>query len=118
MTEQLLTRGSQAGVVVAGGANSDTDIYCVGDSTLVVQLDATGAASGDWDVDVIPFGADNTTLGAVGIQPDSSSGPTHVGGRITFYARYNVQGLERVRIRFRNTTGGNLTVTRSSWRLQ
>lgn len=113
-----LNKGSQAGVAIAGGgANNDTDILCVDRSTLVVQVDMTGAAVGDLGVQLNPYEADNATIMPVSIPPIRTIGPNLSGGHDYFYAEYDVSGLDKVRLRITNNNAGAQTITRSSWRL-
>lgn len=115
--ESLLTRGKQAGAAIAPAANNDTDILCQGDSTLTVEADMTGAASGDLTVQVLPFEADATTLAGVAIAPVTATGPTFAAGRVTYIAQFDVTAYDKVRIRLTNNNVGAQTVTRASWRL-
>jgi hypothetical protein len=112
-----LTRGNVPAGAVGATTNVDTDIMCVGDDNLIVQLDANGAANGDWTVQVTPYESDNTTPSGVDIPAASSAGPTFAGGKVTFFGRFDVRGVEKVRLRIRNTTAGALNLNRASWRL-
>lgn len=113
----LLTRGRVEAQAVGAASNYTIDLLCGGDSTLVVQFDGDGAASTDWTVQVVPFEADNTTVGGVAVQPVSTQGPTFAGGRSTFYGQYDVTAFDKVRIVITNTTAGARNINRASWRL-
>lgn len=115
--ETLLTRGKTAGQAIGATSNDDTDILCQGDSRLTVEVDMTGAASGDLAVQILPFEADATTLLGIALAPVRSTGPTFAGGRVTYTADFDVSGYDKVRFRMTNTTAGALVVTRKSWRL-
>jgi hypothetical protein len=115
--ESLLTRGKQAGVAIANAANNDTDILCQGDSTLVLEVDMTGAAAGDLSINVFPFEADGVTVMGVAIAPITSTGPTLLTGHVYYIAQFDVSGYDRVRIRLTNNNAAPQTLTRASWRL-
>lgn len=113
----LLTRGKQAGAAIGPAANNDTDILCQGDSTLVVEVDMTGAAAGDLTVQVLPFEVDAVTLMGVAIAPVTSTGPTLAGGHVYYIAQFDVTAYEKVRFRITNNNVGAQAVTRANWRL-
>lgn len=115
--ETLLTRGKTAGQAIGATSNDDTDLLCQGDSRLTVEVDMTGAASGDLVVQIIPFEADAVTLLGIALSPVRSVGPTFAGGRVTYTADFDVSGFDKVRFRMTNSTAGALVVTRKSWRL-
>ena len=125
----LLTRGKVEGAAIGiggtvdlPGQQNDARIWCGSDSTLVVEVDITGTADADLNVDVNPYEADNATIMAGGgavmeIPPVLSMGPKVSGGHVFFYAQYDVTALEMVRVRIFNLNAGAQTVTRASWRL-
>lgn len=120
----LLTRGKYEGVAILTGATydfpGDTNngiVHCEGDSTLTVQADMTGAADADLAITVTPYEADNLTVSGVNLPAAKSQGPTFVGGRVTFYAEYDVSGIESCRIRVKNNNVGTQTLTRGSYHL-
>jgi hypothetical protein len=112
-----LTRATTAGQAIANGANFDQDIMCVGDSSLIVEVDMTGGASGDVVLTVLPFEADNATVMPITLPPVSSVGPTLNGGHVYYYAQFDVTGLEKVRVRLNNANVAPQTITRMNWRL-
>lgn len=117
MPDALLTRGSEVAQSILTTANRDTDIPCGGDTTLTVQVDMNGTASGDLAVSVFPFEADNATVAPIAIPVLRSTGPTLAAGKVYYYAQFDVQALERVRIRITNNNAGTQTINRWSWRL-
>jgi len=127
--EALLTRGKVEGAAIGiggtvdlPGQSGDARIWCGADSTLVVEVDMTGTADADLNVDVNPYEADNATImagagGVLDLVPVSVMGPKVAGGHVFFYAQYDVTALEMVRVRIFNLNAGAQTVTRASWRL-
>jgi hypothetical protein len=115
--EGLLDRGKQAGVAINAAANNDTDLLTQGASTLVVEVDMTGGASGDLTVQVLPFQADAATLMGVAIAPVTATGPTLAAGHVYYTAQFDVTAYDKVRVRLTNNNVGAQTITRSSWRL-
>jgi len=112
-----LTRATTAGQAINAAANYDQDVMCVGDSTLVVEVDMTGGANGDVVLTVLPFESDNATVMPISLPPVSSVGPTLASGHVYYYAQFDVTALEKVRIRLNNANAGAQTITRMSWRL-
>lgn len=115
--ETLLTRGKQAGASILTAGNNDTDILCQNDGTLTVEVDMTGAASGDLTVQLIPFEADAVTLMGIALAPVGATGPTFAAGRVTYTAQFDVTAYDKVRFRVTNNNAGTQTLTRASWRL-
>ena len=122
---QLLTKGVTTAQAITGGGGvydllgpeGPPKINCEGDSTLVVQVDMTGAASGDLTTAVNPYEADGATLNAVALPVVQSTGPTFAGGKVMYYGQYDVSGVDAVRIRLTNANAGGQTISRASWRL-
>jgi hypothetical protein len=112
-----LTRATVAGQAIANGANFDQDVMCVGDSSLIVEVDMTGAANGDVVLTVLPFEADNVTVMPITLTPVSAVGPTLAGGHVYYYAQFDVTGLEKVRVRLNNANAAPQTISRMNWRL-
>jgi hypothetical protein len=115
--EALLDRGKQSAVAINAAANNDTDLLTQGASTLVVEVDMTGGASGDLTVQILPFQADALTLMGVAIAPVTATGPTLSGGHVYYTAQFDVTAYDKVRVRITNNNAGAQTITRSSWRL-
>lgn len=113
----LLTRGKQEAVAIGAGGTNDTDIQVGGDGTLVLQVQMTGAAAGDLTAVMFPFEADNLTIMPIAIPPMNSIGPTLNGGKVYYYAEFDVSSLERVRLRLTNNNVGAQTIDRMSWKL-
>ena len=114
---QLLTRAIETAIAIGAGGIRNTDIYCQGDATLVVQVEMTGAAIGDLTVAVQPFEADNLTVAPISIPPVQFVGPTLNAGKVYYYAQYDIQALEKARIAITNNNAGAQTINRWSWRL-
>lgn len=113
-----LTKGTATAVGIANATSYDTDLLCGGDSLLTVMVDMTGAATGDLTLQVIPFEGDNSTLlASVPLTADHIDGPIFAGGAVRAHASYNVNGLDKVRIRVTNNNAAPQTLTRTSWRL-
>jgi len=109
-----LNKSELVGQSITGGAFGLASIDCCGADTLTVQAQAAGAASGDWTLIVVPYQGDGNTL-----QPDGMAivaekfvAPTFAGGKVNAWSRYDVTGFEKVGVKFRNTTGGPLTIDR------
>src|SRR5438105_10039035 len=109
----LLTRGKSEGVAIGPAGTFDLPgdtglgiIHCEGESTLVVQVDMTGAANGDLTVAANPYEADNATISGVSLPVVQSQGPTLVGGHVFYYAQIDVTGVEAVRVRITNNNVG------------
>ncbi len=115
--EKLLTRGVQAGTSIGTGVNNDTDVLCQGDSTLTIEVDMTGAATGDLTVQVLPFESDAVTVMGVALPPVNAAGPTFGSGRVTYLAQFDITAFDKVRIRITNNNAGTQTITRASWKL-
>jgi len=111
------TRLNKAEIVatpITGGAFGLTTMDVSGADTLTVQAQAAGAASGDWTLIVVPVQGDGVTL-----QPDGMAiaaaqtvAPTFAAGKVNAWSRYDVTAFDKVAIKFRNTTGGPLTIDR------
>lgn len=116
--ESLLTRGALQpdAQAIAAAQTLTTDILCQGDSTLVVQVDMTGAANGDLAVTVTPFERDQATP-LLAIDPMRTKGPTFAAGRVTYFGEFDVTGIDKVRVSITNNNVGAQVVTRSGFRL-
>jgi hypothetical protein len=112
-----LTRGKQEAVAIANGANNDTDVYCGGDSKLVVMCQMTGGALGDIGLTVLPFEADNNTVMLTALAPVRAPANIFSGGKVYAEAEYDVAAFEKVRIRITNNNAAPQTIDRASWRL-
>jgi hypothetical protein len=117
-TESLLTRAKIEAVSLATGVSTFMDAPVSDTDFVTVQADMTGAANGDLTITVVPFEADGNTLSGVALPPASGigAGPTFASGRVTALLQYNVQGIDKVRITFKNNNAGTQTLTRASWR--
>lgn len=115
--ETLLTRGTALAKSVVTTGTYDTDILCQGASVLVVQVQMTGAAAGDLTTSLFPFESDNATVAPISIPPMNSVGPTLNGGKVYYYAEYDVNALEKARLRVTNNNAGTQTIDRLSWHL-
>jgi len=112
-------RGNKQEVVarsVTGGTFAAMDVDCSGRDLLTVQAQAAGAASGDWTLAVIPYQGDGSTLMPVGqaLPQIRGAAPAFAAGKVTGWGQYDVQGFERVQVRYSNTTGGPLVADRVS----
>lgn len=121
---QLLTRGKVEGAAIANGATtilqgpSGTNmIHCEGDSTLVLEVDMTGGATGDLVIAVQPFEADGATIMPIPVPQVQGVGPTLNGGHVYQYGQWDVSGLDAVQVRVTNNNAAPQTITRASWRL-
>ena len=114
----LLTRGrlQPDGTGINAAQTLSSDINVSGTDELVVEADMTGTAIGDLVVTVFPFEADNATVQATPIPQMITSPVVLSGGHVYFYGRYDVSGIERVRISINNANVGAQTITRASWR--
>lgn len=104
---------------VAASGNITYDVETAGSDFLTVQGDMTGAAITDLTIAVQPYEEDGRTLSAVALTPLVASSPANVvgGGNVYALAKYDVYGLGRVRITWRNANAGGQTINRASWRL-
>jgi hypothetical protein len=118
MPETLLTRGGETAQSIGTGVTRNTPVNTVGYSTLVVQAELTGAATGDLGVTVQPYEADNASIAPHAIPPVQSVGPTLSAGKVYYYGQWDVQALEQVNIALKNNNAGTQTINRWSWRLQ
>lgn len=82
---------------------------------LTVQGDLVGSADADLSVTVKPFENDNVTLTGFALAPVDSAGPTNQSGAVRFFGRYNVRGIDRVRITWTNNNAATKVLTRASW---
>jgi hypothetical protein len=68
-------------------------------------------------VQVQPYEADNSTIMPIAMPPANSVGPTLSGGKVYYYAEFDVMALEKVRLRITNNNAGTKTLNSASWRL-
>lgn len=113
----LLTRGKVEGQAIANGANYDFDVFCQGDSTLVIEADMTATAAPDLAILVQPYEADGATVMPVGVPKVQEVGPTLNGGHDYYYGQFDVTAVDRVRVRITNNNAAPQTITRAGWRL-
>lgn len=119
-----LTRGKLEGAAAAPASitylqgPSGTDlIHCGGDSELTVEVDMTGAATGDLIITCEPYAVGNTSVMPISLPPLNTVGPTLSGGHVYFVATFDVSGEDAVRVGIKNNNAGAQTITRASWRL-
>jgi hypothetical protein len=104
------------GQSLATGASYSYDVECSENDWLTVEGDLTGAALGDLAITVQPYEGDNVTLSAVVLTPVAAPANVFASGHAYAYARYDVIGVGRVRISWKNNNAGTQTLTRASWR--
>jgi len=123
--EALLTRGRTANQAIGASGTFDlpgsngafpAKVDCVGDSTLTVSADMTGAIVGDLTVAVNPYGADGITPQPVALPLMYTSTPIFATGKVYVTNHYDVTGVDAVRIRLGNTNVGAQTLN-ASWKL-
>lgn len=115
-TMSRLHRDVITNVALATGATTTYDVECSEADWLVVQGDLTGTANGDLTVTVTPFEDDGITLSGINIAATTSVGPTLTAGHVYFLGKYDVIGVGRVRITWKNNNAAGQTLTRGSWR--
>jgi hypothetical protein len=115
-----LTRNRITNQAIGAGATVTMDVPCGGTDFVTVEADMTGAANGDLAITVVPYEADGNTLMGQTLPPAGGVGyvPTFAGGRVTAVQQYNVQGIDKVQVQFKNNNVGAQTITRASWRTQ
>jgi hypothetical protein len=99
---------------LAAGASYNADVEVDSATWLVVQADMNGAVAGDMAVTVTPYEADNVTLSGVTLTAVTTTGPTFAGGKNTYYGKFDVTGLRRVRASVKNNNAGTQTLNRFS----
>lgn len=112
-----LNKGLIQAAAIGSGANNDSDIYTGGFDELTVEVDMTGAATGDLVATVLPFEGDNLTVMPIPLTAVRTVGPTLNAGHVYALIQYDVSGIDRVRFRINNANVGAQTITRASWRL-
>lgn len=116
MPDTALNKQQVAARSVTGGTFAAMDVDCSGRDTLTIQAQGQGAAVGDWTLAVIPYQGDGNTLQPVGLALPSlrAGAPAFAGGKVNAWAQYDVQGFDKVQVRYSNTTGGALIADRIS----
>jgi hypothetical protein len=106
------------GVSLGTGVSTTYDVEVSGSDFLTVQGDLTGAALGDLVMTVQPFEEDGVTLSSVVLTPIAASSPANIfaGGHAYGIQKYDVTGIGRVRVFWKNNNAGTQTLTRGSWR--
>jgi hypothetical protein len=109
-----LNKVETVATAVTGGAFALASIDTCNRDSLLVQAQAGAAAVGDWTLLVVPYQGDGITL-----QPDTMAiigspvvAPAFAAGKVTAWSRFDVRGFDKVAVKFRNTTGGPLTIDR------
>jgi hypothetical protein len=122
-SQDIIAKGSRlfsdrvTGVALGASTGQTTyDVECSGSDFLTVQGDMTGAAIGDLTVTVVPYEEDNVTPGGIGLAPVTAVANTISGGHVYAYGKYDITGVGRVRITWKNSNAGGQTLTRGSWR--
>jgi hypothetical protein len=112
---RLFSDRAVAQPVGIGGAFT-WDIEVSGGDWLVIQGDLTGAAIGDLTVTVQPYEEDNVTLSGVVLTPPVAPANIFAAGHVYLYNKFDVVGIGRVRVSWKNNNAGAQTLTRASWR--
>lgn len=113
---QLLTRGKASGAAIGGGGGTvDFFIETSGMSTLILEVDMSGAIAGDLGVQVNPVSEQGDEILPIAQPSVQSVGPTFSGGRVYFWASWDVQAQNRVRVRITNNNAGAQNVD-YAWR--
>jgi len=115
-TPSHLVRDVITNISLATTVQTTYDVEVAGTDWITVQGDLTGAANGDLGVTVTPFEEDNVTLTALPLTEAVKQGPTVSGGHVYYYGKFDVTGIGRVRIAWKNNNAGTQTLTRGSWR--
>ena len=107
------------GISLLTTATTSYDVECSGGDFLTISGDLTGAAIGDLSITVQPFEQDGVTLAAVVLAPIAAASPANIliGGHVYAIAKYDITGIGRVRIFWKNNNAGTQTLTRGSWRV-
>ena len=105
-------------VSLGTGVSTTYDVEVSNSDWLVVQGDLTGGAITDLVPTVQPFEADGLTLSSVVLTPTQAPANVLNGGHVYAYQKYDVVGIGRVRIFWKNANAGTQTLTRGSWRTQ
>jgi hypothetical protein len=117
-TPSRLMRDTIVNQSLATGASVTYDVECSATDWLTVQGDLTGAAAADLSVNVFPYENDGVTLTPIPLAPAVTVANTLSGGHIYAYDKFDVTGIGRVRIAWKNNNAGTQTLTRGSWRAQ
>jgi hypothetical protein len=106
-----ITSGGSLG---GGGGVYTTDVPAARKATLTLFVDMAGAADADLAVVATPYDLGgnliNSPLPAV-----LSAGPKFAGGKVTYYAQFDVSGVDRVQIKVTNNNAGAQVLNRVSW---
>lgn len=114
-----LTRGVITDVAIASGATEIMEVAdCAPDDFVRVQVDMTAGAVGDLTVDVYPYEEDGVTVSPVALPAVAGVGYTSTlnGGHDYFDQKYDIQGIDKVRVIITNNNAAGQTITRASWR--
>jgi hypothetical protein len=116
-TAKRLDSDVKTGQSVASGASYTYDVEVSNSDWLEISATLTGAAIGDLAVTVQPYFGDNVTLESVVLTPVAAPANVFSGGVVSYYARYDVIGIGKVRIFAKNNNAGSQTLG-LSWRTQ
>ena len=111
----LLNRSKIEGQALGGaGGTYVADVPAARKATLTVFAIITGAADADLAVLATPYDLGGTLMNS-GLPVVTSAGPKFAGGAVTFYAQYDVSGVDRVQLKVTNNHAGAQTLTRLSF---
>jgi hypothetical protein len=116
----LLSRGrTPAGSTPAGGATVTQDASVGGSDWITVEgsLGPAAGAAGDLTCLVYPYAADGNTIYSTPLVPAAGYGyaGTLSGGLSQLAQKYDVSGIDQVRIVWKNNNAGALPLA-ASWR--
>lgn len=116
MVEALeLNRAKVEGTALGGGGGSTTvEVPAARKATLTVFANITGAADADLAVTVTPYDLGGTLINSP-LPVVTSAGPKFVGVSVTYYAQFDVSGVDRVQIKVVNNNAGAQALTRLSY---
>lgn len=112
-----LNKKELSAVSMATGTTQDIDVECPEHDVITVRAELTGTANADLSVVVTPYESDNATLSAQVVTTLRLVGPTVAAGKVTYFGQFDVQGFERVRVRFTNNNAGTQTLNHASVKL-
>lgn len=114
-----LTRSqvSAQAIAAAGVLTMDAPVGSV--DFITVQADMTGGAAGDLAITVVPYEQDGVTLAGASLPAVAGVGyaPAFGAGKVTAVQQYNVQGIDKVQVQFKNNNVGGQTINRAGWRV-
>lgn len=123
-SQAILAPGSRldsdviTGISLTTGLTTTYDVEVSNSDWLVIQGDLTATAAADLAITVQPFEADGLTLSSVVLAATLAPANVLNGGHAYQYAKYDVVGIGRVRIFWKNNNAATQTLTRGSWRTQ